>query len=55
MEQKRLSIYQIDMKYIRDLAKVDDKVMSISPQENKENRPFVGIVIIMNEKNTVFL
>ena len=50
MKQKRLSIYQIDMKYVRDLAKVDGKVMSVSPQENKENRPFVGIVVIMNDK-----
>ena len=50
MKQKRLSIYQIDMKYVRDLAKADDKVMSVSPQENKESRPFVGIVVIMNDK-----
>jgi protein AbiQ len=38
------------MKYIRDLAKVDDKVMSISPQIGKENRPFVGIVVICDSK-----
>lgn len=38
------------MKYVRDLAKADDKVMSVSPQENKENRPFVGIVVIMDDK-----
>ncbi len=50
MEQKRLSLFQIDMKYVRDLAKSDDRVMSISPQINKENRPFVGIVVIMDDK-----
>lgn len=38
------------MKYVRDLSKADDKVMSVSPQENKENRPFVGIVVIMDGK-----
>ncbi|MCM1258769.1 MAG: type III toxin-antitoxin system ToxN/AbiQ family toxin [Roseburia sp.] len=46
MEQKRLNLYLIDMKYIRNLAKVDDRVMSVSPQAGKETRPFVGIVII---------
>lgn len=33
------------MKYVRDLAKVDDNVMSVSPQAGKSSRPFVGIVI----------
>ena len=46
MKQKRLSLYQIDIKYIRNLAKADDHVMSVSPQIDKETRPFVGIVII---------
>ena len=36
----------MDMKYVRDLAKVDDKVMSVSPQNGKSTRPFVGIVIV---------
>lgn len=38
------------MKYVRDLSKADDRVMSVSPQENKENRPFIGIVVIMDGK-----
>ena len=46
MEQKRLNLYLIDMKYIRNLAKADDHVMSVSPQSGKETRPFVGIVIV---------
>ena len=46
MDQRRLNLYLIDIKYIRDLAKADDNVMSVSPQINKENRPFVGIVIV---------
>ena len=37
------------MKYVRDLAKADDKVMSVSPQQHKENRPFVGIIIVMDQ------
>ena len=46
MEQKRLNLYLIDMKYIRNLAKADDYVMSVSPQAGKETRPFVGIIIV---------
>lgn len=46
MKQSRLNLYLIDMKYIRDLAKADDRVMSVSPQISKEKRPFVGIIII---------
>lgn len=46
MEQKRLNLYLIDMKYIRNLAKADDHVMSVSPQAGKETRFFVGIVIV---------
>lgn len=50
MEQKRLNLYLIDMKYIRNLAKADDHVMSVSPQAGKETRPFVGIVIVCGTK-----
>lgn len=46
MKQQRLNLYLIDMKYIRNLAKVDDNVMSVSPQIEKETRPFVGIVVV---------
>ena len=47
---KNLNFYQVDMKYIRELAKADDKVMSVSPQNHKETRPFVGVIIICNDK-----
>lgn len=40
MKKQRFHLYHIDMKYIRDLARVDDKVMSVSPQIGKERRPF---------------
>lgn len=49
MKKERLHLYQLDMKYVRDLAKADDKVMSVSPQQHKENRPFVGIIIVMDQ------
>ena len=43
---KRLNLYLIDMKYIQNLAKADDHVMSVSPQTGKEIRPFVGIMVV---------
>ena len=49
MEQERLNLYFMDMKYIRDLHKVDDRVQSVSPQIHKSNRPFVGVVVICND------
>ena len=39
-------LYKVDMKYIRNLHKIDDKVLSVSPQTGKDNRVFVGIIII---------
>lgn len=51
MKQKRLSFYAVNMKYIRNLHNQgDDRVFSVSPQIKKEMRPFVGIVILCNEK-----
>jgi len=46
MKQNRLNLYLIDMKYIRNLAKADDHVVSVSPQIEKETRPFVEIVVV---------
>ena len=51
MEQKRLSLYTVDMKLIRNYHNQgDDRVFSVSPQIGKETRPFVGIVVIFDEK-----
>ncbi len=47
---KKLDFYYIDLKYIRDLSRKDDNVMSISPQRGKQNRPFVGVVVMTNER-----
>lgn len=49
MQNGRLNLYNIDMKYIRNLSKADDKVLSVAPQEGKENRPLVGIVVICDK------
>lgn len=35
MKQERLNLYLIDMKYIRNLHKADDRVSSVSPQIGK--------------------
>jgi len=40
------NLYKVDIKYIRNLHNVDDKVLSVSPQTGKENRVFIGIVVI---------
>ena len=50
MEQKFLNAYIVDLKYVRDLSKADSRVMSISPQSGKEMRPFIGIVVIADNK-----
>ena len=50
MKQNRLNLYLIDMKYVRNLAKADDHVMSVSPQTGKETRPFVGVVVICGKE-----
>ena len=51
MKQERLNLYTINMKYIRNLHNQgDDHVLSVSPQIHKEHRPFIGIVVICNNK-----
>ena len=46
MNQSKLRLYTMDMKYVRDLHNADDRVQSVSPQIHKSNRPFVGVVVI---------
>ena len=51
MEQRRLKLYIVNMKYIRNLHNQgDDRVFSVSPQVGKDSRPFVGIVMICGER-----
>ena len=49
IHQTDFQLYKIDMKYIRNLHKIDDKVLSVSPQTGKDNRVFIGIVVICGE------
>lgn len=44
--QMDFKIYKVDMKYIRNLHNIDDKVFSVSPQAGKDNRVFIGIVLV---------
>ena len=48
--KEKFRLYYVDLKYIRDLHNVDDNVMSVSPQTGKEDRPFLGIVTIIESK-----
>ena len=50
MEQERLNLYMVDMKYIRNLHNIDDRVSSVSPQIGKQKRIYVGVVVICNDK-----
>ena len=49
MKQERLNLYRIDMKYIRNLHNIDNRVSSVSPQIGKQHRIYVGIVVICNQ------
>ena len=49
MTQLPLEVYRIDMKYIRNLHNIDDRIFSVSPQIGKDERPFLGIIIICNK------
>lgn len=49
MKQERLNLYSLDMKYVRSLHNADDRVQSVSPQIHKNNRPFVGIIVVCEE------
>ena len=45
---KRFKLYNVNKKYIRNLHNLDDNVPSVSPQRGKQNRPFLGIVVLIN-------
>ncbi len=50
MAQERLNLYLLDMKYIRNLHKADDRVSSVSPQIGKQHRVYVGVVVLCNDR-----
>ena len=45
---KRFKLYNVNIKYIRNLHNVDSNVPSVSPQIGKQQRPFLGIVVLIN-------
>lgn len=47
----RLHFYSVDMKYVRNLSKIDSRVFSVSPQVEKEKRPFVGLLVLINGRS----
>ena len=49
MMQLPLEVYRIDMKYVRNLHNIDNRVLSVSPQIGKDERPFLGVIIVCNE------
>ena len=50
MEHEPFHVYWIDMKYIRNLSnKVDKRVYSVSPQSGKQERPFLGVILVCDE------
>ena len=50
MVRNNLHLYRIDIKYIRELYKVCDHLPSVSPQLGKDNRHFIGIVVMINNR-----
>ena len=51
MRQEQLSLYTVDMKLIRNMHNMgDDRVFSVSPQVGKDSRPFVGIIVLVNNR-----
>lgn len=44
----RFKLYNVNIKYIRNLHNVDDNVPSVSPQIGKSDRPFLGVIVLIN-------
>ncbi len=49
MKQHELRLYTVDMKYIRNLQNKDSRIYSVSPQIGKDDRPFLGILLVCND------
>ena len=50
----RLSLYYIDLKYIRELHKIDEHVQSVSPQKGKARKPFLGLCLQSVPRENLF-
>lgn len=51
------NLYKVNMKYIRNLKNVEQKatgrtntILSVSTQTHKQGRPFLGILVLVNER-----
>ena len=49
MEQHKLRLYTVDMKYIRNLQNKDSRIYSVSQKIGKDDRPFLGILLVCND------
>ncbi len=45
---QRFKLYTVNLKYIRNLHRIDNHVPSVSPQIGKQERPFLGIIVLVN-------
>ena len=45
---QRFKLYTVNLKYIRNLHHIDNHVPSVSPQIGKQERPFLGIIVLVN-------
>lgn len=50
MSEDKFCLYNVDLKYNRELANHDDNVISNSPQIGKEHRPYIGILVMINDR-----
>ncbi len=48
--EREFNLYWIDMKYIRNLQNKDKRVYSVSPQRGKQNRPYLGILVLIHNQ-----
>ena len=51
MSNDRLRLYRLDPLYVQELSRHDRNVLSTLPEEGKANRPFVGVVIVREDKS----
>ena len=50
MPSDRLRLCRLDPAYVRELSKVDHNVLSTLPEQGKDNRPFVGVIVVRENK-----
>ena len=54
-----INLYMVNAKYVRNLMNAEKRaskenrcntILSISPQRNKQGRPYVGIIVVANNR-----